>query len=168
MMSALRDRAVEYRGDAGERRSTPLFFILVFALSMPFLVLQGLTGIELLPGLPLASLVVVVPATVAVVLMFRSRGMRSLARLFARCVDAGRTKSLTWYFLAVLLPSAVAVLSLWILRWSGAAVPERSLPFLSNIALFAVFLLAALGEELGLMGYAYDPLEGRFGTLARA
>ncbi len=143
-----------------------IFFVLVFAAAVPFWALQALTDARLLPGLPLAALAILVPVTVAAALIFRSEGSRGVVRLLKRSVDASRVKSPIWYLPAILIPVLVAGLSLVLLRWIGVAVPDPLLPSpVGGVALLAVFLLAAWGEELGWMGYAYDPLEGRFGTV---
>lgn len=142
-----------------------VFFVLVFALTVPFLALQALTGVELLPNIPLGALAIVTPVAAAAALTFRTGGARAVVHLLGLSVDAGRVKSPAWYLLAILLPVLVAVLSFGALRWMGIAVPNPPVPALTNVVLFAVFLLAAWGEELGWMGYAYDPLEDRFGPL---
>lgn len=46
-------------------RSPPAFFVLVFALSVPFWLIGAVAGIELLPGMPVSALVFVYSATAA-------------------------------------------------------------------------------------------------------
>jgi hypothetical protein len=58
----------------GRHRSPPAFFLLVFVLSLPFLVLSALRPQELLPGLPVAALMVVCPAVAASLLVYREQG----------------------------------------------------------------------------------------------
>jgi len=50
------------------KRSPLTFFVLVFALSLPFWLAAALTSFELLPALPVTSLVVVCPVTAAAIL----------------------------------------------------------------------------------------------------
>lgn len=45
------------------------FFLLVFALSVPFWVIGAATGVELLPGLPVAGLMAFCPAIAASILV---------------------------------------------------------------------------------------------------
>ena len=55
-------------------RSPLAFFLLVFALAIPFLLIGAVTRIQLLPGLPVASLMAVCPATAALILVYRDDG----------------------------------------------------------------------------------------------
>ncbi len=52
-------------------KSPFIFFLLVFALSLPFMLLGGLTGLQLLPGLPVSSLTVISPVIAALILVYR-------------------------------------------------------------------------------------------------
>ncbi len=45
------------------------FFLLVLALSAPFWIAGAVTGLELLPGLPLAAIMGVCPAAAAAILL---------------------------------------------------------------------------------------------------
>jgi Universal stress protein family len=52
--------------------SSPLkFFLLVFALSVPFWLIGAVTGLELLPGLPVSSLMACCPLLAALILVCR-------------------------------------------------------------------------------------------------
>src|ERR1700690_3615753 len=55
------------------RRSPLKFFLLVFAVSIPFWVIGALTGLQLLPGVPVAALMFVCPATAAVILVYQEQ-----------------------------------------------------------------------------------------------
>jgi len=60
------------------------FFVLAFALAVPFWLIGAVTGLELLPGLPVASLATVCPVIAAVILVYRENngaGVMALLRL---------------------------------------------------------------------------------------
>jgi membrane protease YdiL (CAAX protease family) len=62
----------------------------------------------------------------------------------------------------ILLMPIVYLLVLWILGLIGEALPESLFPLGAVPILFIVFFILALGEEVGWMGYAYDPMEERW------
>ena len=51
---------------ASRSRSPLKFFLLVFALSIPFSLIGAVTGLQLYPGIPVTALAFVCPATAAV------------------------------------------------------------------------------------------------------
>jgi uncharacterized protein len=54
---------------AAQGRSPLTFFLLVFALSVPFWLMGAVTGLELLPGLPVSSLMACCPLLAALILV---------------------------------------------------------------------------------------------------
>jgi len=66
-----------------------------------------------------------------------------------------------------LMPAVTAItyLTLWS---SGRPVREPWVPWPGALLLFLVFVVAALGEELGWSGYALDPMQERWGQLRSA
>ena len=78
---------------AGPTGRSPLtFFLLVFALAIPFLVIGAVTGIQLLPGLPVAALMAVCPATAALILVHRDDGAAGAKDLLRRVFDYRRIR----------------------------------------------------------------------------
>ncbi len=59
----------------------------------------------------------------------------------------------------------IMVLSYSALRLMGVPVPAPPFAVGTILALFGVFFIGALGEELGWSGYVIDPLQDRFGAL---
>lgn len=145
-----------------------VFFALVFLLAVPFLVLGALTGAMLLPGLPIAALMAFCPAAAAAILVWSDGRKRKPGdfwwRLFARRAPV----AWTWLALAALLPLLQRAGEFAMQRLSGAAIPPPAWPGASGLVLEAMFVIGALGEEVGWTGYALDPLRRRFGSVPAA
>ena len=83
-----------------QRSTSPLkFFVLVFALSVPFWLLGAVTDLQLLPGLPMSALALVCPVTAAAILVHRQNGTPGVIRLLKRALDHQRISSKAWYSL---------------------------------------------------------------------
>jgi membrane protease YdiL (CAAX protease family) len=124
-----------------------------------------MNGHQLMPGLPMAALMFVCPGLAALVLVGRARGSTGVRALFNRAIDYKAVKPRAWYLPVLLLNPAVFALSYIVMRMLGTPVPGPKLEILPAFALCAVFLVSALGEELGWTGYAIDPLQQRWGAL---
>lgn len=147
-------------------RSPRTFFVLVFALSIPISLAGGVIGLELLPGLPMSSLIVTFcPLLAALILVYREDKAVGVAGLLRRAFDYKRIRSRIWYIPVFLLMPGVMALSFGLMRLLGSPVPIPQFPVLALPTLFLVFFVAALGEELGWMGYAIDPLQDRSNAL---
>ncbi len=146
-------------------RSPLAFILLVFALTVPFLVVGALTGFDLLPGLPLAAFGVVCPAVAAVILVVKQSGTAAAKELLSRSFDFRRIESKIWYLPTLLLIPGLMLLAYVMMRMLGMPLPPPVMPSLLALALFFVFFIGALGEELGWSGYAIDPLQHRWNAL---
>jgi hypothetical protein len=138
------------------------FFVLTFSLAVPFWVLGGVIGIQLLPGLPVAALTFVCPGLAALILVGRENGSAGAKTLLARAFDYKRIKAKNWYTLILLLNPGIFVLSYVVLRLLGTPVPVPQIHILPTLTLCVVFFVGAVGEELGWSGYAIDPMQKRF------
>ena len=79
-------------------RSPLKLFLLVFALSLPFLLAGPLVGYQLVPGVPAtAPIVVFCPATAAIILVFRESKMAGVRDLLKRSLDYRRIKAKIWF-----------------------------------------------------------------------
>jgi uncharacterized protein len=151
------------------RNRSPLkFFLLVFALSIPFWLMGSVTGLQLLPGLPVAALMFVCPVTAALILVYGENKTAGVIALLERSVDYKRIIPKVWYAPILLLMPAVMVLSYELMRLMGVPLPTPQIPFLATAAMFIAFFIAALGEELGWSGYITDPMQDRWGALQAA
>src|ERR1019366_10611991 len=70
------------------------FFVLVFALAVPFWVVGGAPGLQLMPGLPIAGLMFVCPGLAALILAFREGGSARAGALAKRLFDFRRLGSI--------------------------------------------------------------------------
>lgn len=144
------------------RNRSPLkFFLLVFALSIPFWLMGSVTGLQLLPGLPVAALMFVCPVTAAMILVYGENRTAGVIALLERSVDYKRIIPKVWYAPILLLMPAVMTLSYELMRLLGVPLPTPQIPFLATAAMFITFFIAALGEELGWSGYITDAMQDR-------
>ena len=139
--------------------------LLVFTLSIPIWVIGGLTGLELMPGLPFGALMTFCPMIAALILVYRERRLAGVTGLLKRSFDLRRIESKVWYLPVVLLMPVVMFLSYWVMRLLGLPLPTPEISLLSGLTLFPIFFVAALGEELGWSGYIIDPMQERWGAL---
>jgi membrane protease YdiL (CAAX protease family) len=149
------------------QRPAIVFFVLVFAGTVPFWIL-GATGWQLLPGLPVSGLAAVCPAVAALVLRYWQEGRAGVISLLARSFDASRIRAWVWYLPIVLIAPVERALSLFVMWISGVSLPAPHIFPLAALAMFVGFFVGALGEELGWSGYATEPMQRHFGALVAA
>ena len=118
-----------------------------------------------LSGIPVAALGFVCPVTAAAILTYRENGLAGVSALLGRAFDFRRTRQKAWYIpIALLMPSVTAI-AYGVMRVLRLPLRAPRVPLPATLILFAVFLVAALGEELGWSGYAIDPMQERWGAL---
>jgi CAAX protease family protein len=61
--------------------------VLVFAVSLPLWLIGAVTGLQLLPGLPVGALMVYGPVTAASILLYREKGTAGVIELLKRSFD---------------------------------------------------------------------------------
>ncbi len=148
-------------------RSPPAFFLLIFALSLPFLLFAG-TPLSGPLNLPVSAFMLVCPALAAAILVRREEGAGGVSRLLERVADF-RKIGAVWYLPIVLLMPALMLLSYGVMLLSGLPLPaEPFVPYLLIPVFIPLFFIAAAFEEVGWMGYAADPLQERRSALATA
>ena len=150
---------------AATERSPWLFFALVFVLSIPFALLGSLTKLQLMPGIPISALGFVCPATAAILLSYREEGRVGVSALLRRSLEFKRILGSMWLFPVLLLMPWVALITYALMRVTHIPHPAPHFPLPASLILFAAFLVAALGEEIGWSGYAIDPLQHRWTAL---
>lgn len=154
---------------SSERR--PMTFIaLTLALACPFWVLGTVVGAP--AGVPLdlpwTALVFVTPMAAAMLLVHGELGRSGVRELLKGAVDHRRISPTAWYVPTLLLMPAVVVLSSALMTLLDLEPEGTYSSFLALPALFVVFFVAAFCEEVGWTGYATDPLQARWGTMAAA
>lgn len=151
---------------APDGRSPLTFFSLVFALSVPISLAGTLLEPELLPGLPASALITpFCPLIAACLLVYRENKAKGVIGLLKRSFDYQRIRAKIWYSPVVLLMPGVMALEYGLLRLMGVPIPGQQFSIWTPVVLFVAFFSAALGEELGWMGYAIDPLQARLNAL---
>ena len=145
-----------------------MYFLLTFALSLPFLLLGAWIGLQLLPALPLSALGFVCPVAAASILSSRENGFRGVRDLLKRSLDLGRVKWKAWYLPTILLMPSISLAAYGVMQAMGTSLPAPQIPVIRTLALVPAFFVGAICEELGWSGYATDPLQERFGAFKAA
>ncbi len=84
-------------------RSPQKFFVLVFALSIPFWMIGGVTDLQLMPGLSVGVLMAFCPMAAALILVHREDRAAGMTNLLRRSFDFKRIESKGWFAPIVLL-----------------------------------------------------------------
>jgi CAAX protease family protein len=150
------------------RKSPLAFFLLVFALSIPFWVAAAMVRQTLpLPmNLPVSSLSVFCPLIAALILVRREDGPGGIKKLLRKVLDYRRIKRKIWYLPIIFGMPLIMVVSYAVMRLIGLPLPAQPrIPLLAVPVLFVVYFAAAAGEEAGWMGYAVDPMQEHWSAL---
>jgi uncharacterized protein len=139
-------------------RSPVRFFLLVFALSIPFWLIQPRDWpISVSVGAPLLA---------ALILVYREEGGgRGVRRLLSRVFDQWKIRKKIWYVPIIFLMPILYLLTYLVMRLMGLQVSSQTAPFLLVPLLFVLFFILGIGEEVGWMGYAVDPMQDRLSAL---
>jgi uncharacterized protein len=147
------------------KRSLLTFFLLAVVLLIPFLIYGAITGLQLVPGLPVAALGAFCPMLAALILVYRQDKRTGVVALLKRSFDFQRIKNKWWYAPLLLIMPLVMVLSFWVQRLMGEPVPNPQIVVVQALALCVACFVGGLGEELGWSGYAIEPMQVRWGAL---
>lgn len=135
------------------------YFSAVALCSTPFWLLGRLSGVEWLPGVPASGLMVLVPASVAILWMAVRDGRAGALRWLhaaLRWPVPGRRR---WLIVALALPPATTLAAHALLLPPEVWQPTGATSgLLRSVVLFAALLLPALLEELGWCRFAMDGL----------
>jgi uncharacterized protein len=152
---------------SADKSHLPKFFLLVFVLSIPFWLVDVLTqlpkGIPI--NLPASSLMAFNPGIAALILTYRYKKSAGIKDLVKTVFDHKRIKRKRWYVPTILLMPAMLFLSYCVMYLVGLPLPQPNIPLLFVLILFPLFFISALGEEVGWLGYAIDPMQDRCGAL---
>ena len=144
------------------------FFLLVFALSIPFLILGALADdlTKFLPlKLPISSLMAFCPMLAAIILVYKNGKPGGVKELLKQAFDYEKIKEKKWYIPIILLMPGILLMSYWFMQIAGVSLPKPQIPILSAFFFFFIFLIGAIGEKIGWMGYAIDPMQNKWGAL---
>lgn len=140
-----------------ETRQVSWYFGLVILLTTPIWILGASNDFQLLPGLPIAALAVVCPALAAATLCYWRGGWPEVLNLVVQGLNVRKAG---WPVLVVMLVNPVLFgLAFMAARALGAPVPDPTIGIPEAVILFALFLPAALLEEIGWTGFALSRLQ---------
>jgi membrane protease YdiL (CAAX protease family) len=159
-------RDAAHANDSAARTRSPLkFFLLVFALSIPFWLIGGATELQLMPGLSVSALMTFCPMVAALILVHRERRTAGVIELLRRFFDFTRIRAKRWYAPILLLMAGINVAVYGLMRWMDMPLPAPQIMVLAAPLMFLAFFVGALGEELGWSGYVIDPMQARWNAL---
>lgn len=149
------------------KRSPTTFFVLVYALTIPFWVLSTQISADGLPdNLPITDVgATFVPLITAAILVYREQKFEGIQRLLRRTFDYQKIQDKAWYVPVLFLIPFLYTITYFVMRTIGLAVPSAWQIPATTPLIFLAFFVAAGGEELGYTGYAIDPLQDRWGAL---
>lgn len=139
------------------------FFVLVFIISLPFYFLASIVPGEMamFMGLTLA----LAPISAALILTYRENRSDGVRRLVKRSFDYRRITNKLWYIPIFFLFPILFLFALGLMIFMGIPLPDPIAPVLAAPVAFLAFFLFALFEEVGWMGYAFDPMQERWRAL---
>jgi uncharacterized protein len=149
----------------GRYRSPVKFFVMVFALSVPFWVLGAVTDLQLMPGLSVSALAAFCPMAAAVILVYREYRLESVAELLRRSLDFKRVRAKGWYVPVLFLMPVVNFVVYAVMHCLEMPLPAPQIPIGASLLMFLAFFVGALGEELGWSGYMLEALQARWNAL---
>lgn len=145
-------------------RSVTRYFLLLFGLCIPFWVIGAIVDIELFPGFKLFQAGLAMPMVAALILTLHERGWVGTAALLRRTYDVSRIRPRIWFLPMLLIFPSIGFINYWIVRQAGADIPPPTFSWIVFLGYCTVFFMT-YAEELGLTGYAVDPLQKRYSAL---
>lgn len=145
---------------ARPQKNITAFFVLAFVLSLPFYILAILDPQVM--GVLVSLLVVFVPMVTALILTFRENGRDGAKKLMKRSFDYKKIPGKKWYAPILFLMPVVYLAVLLILGFLGDIPTESVAPLGVAPVLLIFFFVLAIGEEIGWIGYVYEPMEKRW------
>ncbi len=152
------------------------FFLLVFGLTWPFMIVDALGSHDVLPfrlPIPLMILMGYMPTLAAVIVTGMTKGREGVRALFRKLLIA--KVGLRWYALAIFGYAAVCAGAIGIANLFGDSsisflsenFPQFSNPVEMVLSVAAMFLAISLvnGEELAWRGFALPRLQSKFNAL---
>jgi len=151
-----------------ERSAFPrarVIFLAIFLLSVPLLVLGSLSDARLMPGLPVSALMFVCTAVVAFWVAWRSGGTAAMRALFGRLIAIRCARHWTWHVVSALLFPGVLGFAYAVMRGAHMSLPLPHVAWFQAPVLFALFFVAASGEEIAWSATLLEPLQEQHGAL---
>ena len=140
------------------------YVVLLFGLCIPIWVFGASFDVELFPGFKLFQAGLAMPMVAALILTYQERRWAGVAALLRRTVDVSRIKPKIWFLPILLIFPSLGLINYCLARLAGAEIPAPTFSLAGFLGYCTVFFLAS-AEELGLTGYALDPLQERHNAL---
>jgi hypothetical protein len=152
-----------------KKEKSPLnFFLLVFGLSAPLWLLQLFIHNTSLPlKIPITDIIAAfTPLFAACILTYKESGKVGVQDLLKRVFDYKLIKGIQWKLTLAGLPIIIFVSIFLIMKFLNISTPRHyNIPFASIPFFLIFFFLGAIGEEVGYMGYALDPIQKKYNAL---
>jgi membrane protease YdiL (CAAX protease family) len=147
------------------------FFVLTFLFAIPSYTLVALASnnIVFTPEMAFPFILLAAPAPIAaaLILTFKKNGWDGAKKLLGRAFDFKRIVRKIWYAPTLFLVPFVFILALGLMVLIGKPIPAAQFPVVALLVLIPVFFILALGEEVGWMGYAFEPMQDQ-GSASKA
>ena len=153
-----------------------IFFLLVFGLTWPFMIVDGLGSHEILPfrlPMPLMLLMGYMPTLAAVIVTGMTKGKAGILELFKKLLIA--KVGLRWIVFAIFGYALVCAGAIGLANLSGESsvsllsesFPQFSSPVEMVISIVVMFIVLSLvnGEELAWRGFALPRLQSKYNAL---
>ncbi len=139
------------------------FFVLTFVISAPAYIIASVVPQEMvmLTGL----IVALAPITAALILAYRENRADGVKSLLKRCFDHKKIVRKIWYAPILFLIPVLFLLASGATILTREPLPDTLFPVAAAPIAFLMFFIFALFEEIGWMGYAFDPMEERWNAL---
>lgn len=147
-------------------RSALAFFLLVLVLAAPVWAMSGWLGVIGALRVPTSDLILAfTPMAAALALSGWREGWAGPASLLRSAFDVTSVRRGRGWAATLLLPPLIYLTTWALLRQLGSDAPIANPNGLRLLLLFGLFLVLAAGEEVGWMGYAFGPLQQRWGPV---
>jgi len=127
------------------------FFVLTFIISVPFWLIAALTEQFLPKEMPVNPIGILISD--------------SVKKLLKKSFDYKRIKGKIWYVPIFFLMPVIMILAYGLMNLMGVSIPGLPFPVVMAPIFFLVYFIFALGEEVGWMGYAVEPMQDRWNAL---
>ena len=175
-MSAITATSIPVKGSFIQKHPLAAFFLLVFGLTWPFMIVDALGSHEILPfRLPMPLMVVMgyMPTLAAVIVTGKMQGKEGIRALFKKLLIA--RVGLHWFTLAIFGYAAICAGAIGLANLFGKSstpflsenLPQFSSPVEAVLSIAVMFIVISLvnGEELAWRGFALPRLQAKYNAL---
>ena len=151
-------------GQTSRQTSVLKFFLLVYGLSLPLWLVELFISNDSLPlNIPITDIIAAfTPLFAACILTYNEKGKKGVSELLSRIFDYKKL-NLKWWLVILILPILIFSIIYLFLKAYEYPIPSKWTTSIYSIPLLLIFFFfGAIGEEVGYMGYAADPLQKRF------